>query len=215
MKNQYQNQNPDDNDHESDKQETSSNDKEIEQEPFYVKKEKAQEDFSAYIDSDTWLVKFKKFEQTASIDTPADYNTRPLEYLPENALVGFVSFGTQGHVHELGYGEMSKVYVFRGSKEFSCCSSGLLFGCSLSTATSFTLQNGSPSAGVTTAVVTSGLTSGLVSVCKMPAFGVTSSATVSNAVGSVPSFVSLATVSTASTGSTTSSGAWSDIGHRP
>lgn len=42
-----------------------------------------------------------------------------LEFLPENALVGFVSFGTQVQVHELGYGEMSKVYVFRGSKEVS------------------------------------------------------------------------------------------------
>ncbi|KAL8106124.1 protein transport protein SEC23 E-like [Apium graveolens] len=37
--------------------------------------------------------------------------------LPENALVGFVSFGTQVQVHELGFGEMSKVYVFRGSKD--------------------------------------------------------------------------------------------------
>ncbi|GMI78693.1 hypothetical protein like AT1G05520 [Hibiscus trionum] len=37
--------------------------------------------------------------------------------LPEHALVGFVSFGTQAQVHELGFTEMSKVYVFRGSKE--------------------------------------------------------------------------------------------------
>ncbi|XP_071690224.1 protein transport protein SEC23 E-like [Rutidosis leptorrhynchoides] len=42
-----------------------------------------------------------------------------LEFLPENALVGFVSFGTQVQVHELGYGDMSKVYVFRGSKDLS------------------------------------------------------------------------------------------------
>ncbi|KAK9072488.1 hypothetical protein SSX86_008922 [Deinandra increscens subsp. villosa] len=42
-----------------------------------------------------------------------------LEFLPENALVGFVSFGTQVQVHELGYADMSKVYVFRGSKEMS------------------------------------------------------------------------------------------------
>ncbi|KAI3688396.1 hypothetical protein L1987_82108 [Smallanthus sonchifolius] len=42
-----------------------------------------------------------------------------LEFLPENALVGFVSFGTQVQVHELGYADMSKVYVFRGSKEAS------------------------------------------------------------------------------------------------
>ena len=42
-----------------------------------------------------------------------------LEFLPENALVGFVSFGTQVQVHELGYADMSKVYVFRGSKEMT------------------------------------------------------------------------------------------------
>ncbi|GJY91135.1 transport protein Sec23-like protein [Tanacetum coccineum] len=51
------------------------------------------------------------------ICTPADCNTRPLVYLPENALAGFVSFGNQGQVHELGYGEMSKIYVFHGSKQ--------------------------------------------------------------------------------------------------
>ncbi|KAL0798723.1 hypothetical protein Bca101_053898 [Brassica carinata] len=39
--------------------------------------------------------------------------------LPENALVGFVSFGTQAHVHELGFSEMSKVFIFRGNKEVS------------------------------------------------------------------------------------------------
>ncbi|KAA8527880.1 hypothetical protein F0562_035251 [Nyssa sinensis] len=38
---------------------------------------------------------------------------------PDNALVGFVTFGTQVQVHELGFSEMSKVYVFRGSKELS------------------------------------------------------------------------------------------------
>nr|XP_043609260.1 protein transport protein SEC23-like [Erigeron canadensis] len=40
-----------------------------------------------------------------------------LEFLPENALVGLVSFGTQVQVYELGFGDMNKVYVFRGSKE--------------------------------------------------------------------------------------------------
>lgn len=39
--------------------------------------------------------------------------------LPDNAMVGFVSFGTQAHVHELGFSDMSKVYVFQGSKEIS------------------------------------------------------------------------------------------------
>ncbi|KAK2641675.1 hypothetical protein Ddye_023438 [Dipteronia dyeriana] len=39
--------------------------------------------------------------------------------LPDNAMVGFVSFGTQAHVHELGFSDMSKVYVFRGNKDIS------------------------------------------------------------------------------------------------
>ncbi|XP_042516474.1 protein transport protein SEC23-like [Macadamia integrifolia] len=39
--------------------------------------------------------------------------------LPDNALVGFISFGTQVQVHELGFSDLTKVYVFRGSKEIS------------------------------------------------------------------------------------------------
>ncbi|KAL4272455.1 hypothetical protein GQ457_13G017240 [Hibiscus cannabinus] len=42
-----------------------------------------------------------------------------IDLLPEHALVGFVSFGTQAQIHELGFTEMTKVYVFRGSKEVS------------------------------------------------------------------------------------------------
>lgn len=44
---------------------------------------------------------------------------RAIGLLPDNALVGFVSFGTQTQVHELGFSDMSKVYVFRGTKEIS------------------------------------------------------------------------------------------------
>ncbi|CAH9080693.1 unnamed protein product [Cuscuta europaea] len=44
---------------------------------------------------------------------------RAVGMLPENAIVGFISFGTQVQVHELGFSDMSKVYVFRGSKELS------------------------------------------------------------------------------------------------
>lgn len=39
--------------------------------------------------------------------------------LPENALVGLITFGTQVHVHELGFADLFKTYVFRGSKEIS------------------------------------------------------------------------------------------------
>lgn len=45
---------------------------------------------------------------------------RAIVSLPENALVGLISYGTQVHVHELGFADMmSKVYIFRGSKEIT------------------------------------------------------------------------------------------------
>ncbi|KAJ6844714.1 protein transport protein SEC23 [Iris pallida] len=44
---------------------------------------------------------------------------RAVGLLPENALVGLLTYGTQVHLHELGFGEMSKIYVFRGTKEMS------------------------------------------------------------------------------------------------
>ncbi|CAN0898590.1 Protein transport protein SEC23 [Linum grandiflorum] len=44
---------------------------------------------------------------------------RAIGLLPDNALVGLVTFGTQAHVHELGFSDLSKVYVFRGTKEIS------------------------------------------------------------------------------------------------
>lgn len=45
--------------------------------------------------------------------------TQALQTLPEYAYVGLVTFGTHVHVHELGFTECSKCYVFRGSKEYS------------------------------------------------------------------------------------------------
>ncbi|CAI0397657.1 unnamed protein product [Linum tenue] len=58
---------------------------------------------------------------TCMIEEEFDYvrsaMKRAIGLLPENALVGFVSFGTQAHVHELGFSDMSKVFVFRGTKE--------------------------------------------------------------------------------------------------
>ncbi|MCD7464917.1 hypothetical protein HAX54_000187 [Datura stramonium] len=44
---------------------------------------------------------------------------RAIGLLPDYAMVGFISYGTQVQVHELGFSDMSKVYVFRGSKELS------------------------------------------------------------------------------------------------
>ncbi|CAK9272612.1 unnamed protein product [Sphagnum jensenii] len=43
--------------------------------------------------------------------------TQAITLLPENAMVGLITFGAQVHVHELGFAECSKSYVFRGAKE--------------------------------------------------------------------------------------------------
>jgi protein transport protein SEC23 len=39
-----------------------------------------------------------------------------LSLLPPYALVGLITFGTMAQVHEIGYTECAKSYVFRGSK---------------------------------------------------------------------------------------------------
>lgn len=41
-----------------------------------------------------------------------------LNLLPEDALVGLITFGTLVHVHELGFSDCPKSYVFRGEKEY-------------------------------------------------------------------------------------------------
>eukprot|EP01025_Chloroclados_australasicus_P047298 TRINITY_DN5277_c0_g1_i4.p1 TRINITY_DN5277_c0_g1~~TRINITY_DN5277_c0_g1_i4.p1 ORF type:complete len:764 (-),score=99.83 TRINITY_DN5277_c0_g1_i4:367-2658(-) len=41
-----------------------------------------------------------------------------LQTLPEYCLVGLITFATHVHVHELGFQECPKCYVFRGSKEY-------------------------------------------------------------------------------------------------
>ncbi|ORX90111.1 hypothetical protein K493DRAFT_231517 [Basidiobolus meristosporus CBS 931.73] len=42
-----------------------------------------------------------------------------LSLLPQHALVGLVTFGTMAQVHELGYGECPKSYVFQGKKDYN------------------------------------------------------------------------------------------------
>ncbi|KAF9586167.1 GTPase-activating protein S23 [Lunasporangiospora selenospora] len=42
-----------------------------------------------------------------------------LSLLPPHALVGLITFGTMTQVHELGYGECAKSYVFRGNKDYT------------------------------------------------------------------------------------------------
>ncbi|KAJ9084039.1 GTPase-activating protein S23 [Entomophthora muscae] len=42
-----------------------------------------------------------------------------LSLLPPNALVGLITYGTMAQVHELGYPDCPKSYVFRGTKEYN------------------------------------------------------------------------------------------------
>jgi len=42
-----------------------------------------------------------------------------LSLLPQYALVGLITYGTMAQIHELGYTECAKSYVFRGSKDYS------------------------------------------------------------------------------------------------
>ncbi|KAM3732758.1 hypothetical protein ACB098_11G083500 [Castanea mollissima] len=45
--------------------------------------------------------------------------SQAFDLLPDNSLVGLITFGTLVHVHELGFAQIPKTYVFRGNKDVS------------------------------------------------------------------------------------------------
>ncbi|XP_057981907.1 protein transport protein SEC23 C [Malania oleifera] len=45
--------------------------------------------------------------------------SQAVDLLPDNSLVGLITFGTYVQVHELGFGQIPKTYVFKGSKDMS------------------------------------------------------------------------------------------------
>jgi protein transport protein SEC23 len=47
-----------------------------------------------------------------------------LQMIPEESHVGLITFGMHVHVHELGFSECSKAFVFRGSKEYTSAQVG-------------------------------------------------------------------------------------------
>lgn len=53
------------------------------------------------------------------LDELKDSLQQSLNLLPETALVGFMTFGTMVHVHELGFSDCPKAYVFKGTKDYS------------------------------------------------------------------------------------------------
>jgi protein transport protein SEC23 len=59
----------------------------------------------------------------------ADSLQQILNLLPEQSLVGLITFGTNVQVHELGFEACSKAYVLRGNREYSPGRVGELLGC--------------------------------------------------------------------------------------
>merc|ERR1719271_381351 len=53
------------------------------------------------------------------LDQVKDSLQQSLAMMPQNALVGFITFGAMCYVHELGFQGMPKAYAFRGTKEYS------------------------------------------------------------------------------------------------
>ena len=60
----------------------------------------------------------------------ADSIQQILNILPEDSLVGLITFGTNVQVHELGFEGLPKAYVIRGNKEYGPQKVGQLLGCS-------------------------------------------------------------------------------------
>ncbi|KAI9824482.1 MAG: GTPase-activating protein S23 [Phylliscum demangeonii] len=58
-------------------------------------------------------------QEEDSLKALKDSLVMSLSLLPPHALVGLVTFGTMVQVHELGYMECAKSYVFRGNKDYS------------------------------------------------------------------------------------------------
>ncbi|KAI3983856.1 hypothetical protein MKX01_011564 [Papaver californicum] len=45
--------------------------------------------------------------------------SQAIDLLPDNSLVGLITFGSYVYVHELGFGQIPKSYVFRGCKDYT------------------------------------------------------------------------------------------------
>lgn len=61
----------------------------------------------------------------------ADSLTQALNLLPEDALVGFITYGANVNVYELGFEGVQKSYVLRGTKEYYTSKVSEILGCSL------------------------------------------------------------------------------------
>ena len=62
------------------------------------------------------------------LDELKDSLQQSLNLMPDDSLVGLITFGTNVHLHELGYTECPKSYVFRGNKETSTAALNKMLG---------------------------------------------------------------------------------------
>lgn len=53
------------------------------------------------------------------LEQAKDSLQQSLSMMPQNALVGFMTFGAMCYVHELGFNSLPKAYAFRGTKEYT------------------------------------------------------------------------------------------------
>eukprot|EP00171_Calliarthron_tuberculosum_P015795 IDg15795t1 len=53
------------------------------------------------------------------LQTAKDYIIKALSLLPQNAVVGLITFGQNIHVHAIGHPDCAKCYVLRGEKEYT------------------------------------------------------------------------------------------------
>ena len=42
-----------------------------------------------------------------------------INFIPQDAMIGLITYGKMIHVHELGFSDCPKAYVFRGDKEMN------------------------------------------------------------------------------------------------
>lgn len=73
----------------------------------------------------------------------SDSIQQALNLLPDDALVGLITYGTNVQIHEIGFEGIPKCYVLRGNKEYSGSKMGSLLGC-VANARNMPNQNGPP-----------------------------------------------------------------------
>ena len=74
---------------------------------------------SRQIVSPVFLLMIDTTVDAKELDSLKDCLQQNLTYLPDNALVGIISYGTHVEVHELSSSEIARSYVFNGKKEYA------------------------------------------------------------------------------------------------